>query len=129
MKPVQYPLTVFYDASCPLCSSEMCALGSRDYQGRLELVDCSSADFDDMVLAGTPIKRSDLMTLMHARDAHGRWFVGVDAFAVIYRAVGLEGLAQAWPKLRCLYPWIARHRRLLSRLGLARLVRAVISRA
>lgn len=123
MKPaaVHYPLTVFYDASCPLCATEMQALKSRDAQGRLRLVDCSAADFDDSVLAGLAVTREDMMTLLHVRDAHGRWFVGVEAFEHAYRAAGLEGLAGWWgsrklrPFLSRLYPWIARHRQLLSR--------------
>src|SRR5689334_24910211 len=87
---ILYPLTVFYDASCPMCASEMHALKARDAEGRLELVDCSAADFDETVLAGTCIRREELMTLIHARDAHGRWFVGVDVLEIAYRIAGLD---------------------------------------
>ena len=38
--PITFPLTVFYDASCPLCASEMHALAARDREARLVLVDC-----------------------------------------------------------------------------------------
>lgn len=127
MSALRFPLTVFYDASCPLCANEMQALKARDPDGKLELVDCSSADFDDGVLSGTMVKRSHLMTYLHARDAHGRWLVGVDAFEVIYGVAGLPRMARFWPRLRRIYPWIARNRQWLSRLGGARLMRGAMS--
>jgi predicted DCC family thiol-disulfide oxidoreductase YuxK len=129
---MRFPLTIFYDASCPMCATEMHALKSRDADGRLILVDCSSPEFDESVLAGLPIRRGDLMTLIHARDAHGRWFVGIDVFEIAYRAAGLETLAGFWgnrklrPLLSRVYPWVARHRQALSRLGFNRLVRLVL---
>jgi predicted DCC family thiol-disulfide oxidoreductase YuxK len=128
----RYPLTVFYDASCPLCAAEMRALREKDTAGRIELVDCSAPEFDDTVLAGAPITRQDLMERIHARDAHGRWLRGVDVFEAVYRAVGLEGAARTWgdPRWRRLldrlYPWIARHRWLLSRLRLHAIVGRLI---
>lgn len=132
MRQLLYPLTIFYDASCPMCASEMEALKARDRDGRLELVDCSAAAFDETVLAGTPIRRDDLMTLIHARDAHGRWLVGVEVFEIAYAAAGLEMIAGVWgsrrlrPLLRRVYPWIARHRQVLSRLGIRGLIRLLL---
>jgi predicted DCC family thiol-disulfide oxidoreductase YuxK len=123
-RPIRYPLTVFYDASCPMCASEMHALKERDRDGRLALVDCSAAEFDENALLGDGLRRRDLMELIHARDACGRWLVGVDAFEVIYRVAGLEAAARVWgsPRLRPLlsriYKWIARYRQPLSRLRL-----------
>ena len=134
MKAVRYPLAVFYDASCPLCASEMLALKERDCAARLELVDCSAPDFDDTVLAGTGIARADLMARLHARDALGRWLVALDAFEAAYRAAGIERAARLWgargmrPLLDPLYRWVARRRQLLSRLGAAGLVRRLIAR-
>ena len=131
-RPLHYPLTVFYDASCPLCASEMHALRERDADRRLELVDCSAPDFSDEGLRAEGITREKLMTLIHARDAHGRWLIGPDCFAAVYAAVGLHGPARVWgsrrlrPLLARLYPWIARHRQPLSRLGLHRVVGRII---
>lgn len=128
----RFPLIIFYDASCPMCAGEMQALKSRDTGARLLLVDCSAADFDEAVLSGLPLRRRDLIALIHARDAHGRWFVGIDVFELAYGAAGLEALAGFWgsPRLRPLltriYPWVARHRQMLSRLGFNRLVRLVL---
>ena len=122
-RPVRYPLTIFYDASCPMCAGEMEALKARDRDERLALVDCSAPDFEDDALLGDGLRRKDLMDLIHVRDAHGRWFVGPDALALAYGAAGLPVLSRLWgsrrlkPLLRLVYPWIARHRQLLSRLG------------
>lgn len=119
---VRFPLTIFYDASCPMCAGEMHALKRRDAHGRLELVDCSAPDFDESVLAGLPIRREDLMNLIHARDAHGTWFSGIEVFEHAYGAVGLDIMAGFWrsralrPLLNRIYPWIARNRQALSRL-------------
>lgn len=129
---LRYPFTIFYDASCPMCAGEMHALKARDAGGRLRLVDCSAPDFDDTVLAGTCIQHRDLMALIHGRDAHGRWLVGVDVFEVAYAAAGLAWISGVWgdPRLRPLlsrvYPWIARNRRLLSRLGVDKLMRLLL---
>ena len=131
-RPLRYPLTVFYDASCRLCANEMHALKKLDAQERLALVDCSSADFDDGFLIGDGLTRNDLMARRHARDATGQWYVALDAFEAIYRAAGLERAARVWgdprwrPLLGRLYPWIARYRQALSRLGLSAIVRRAI---
>ena len=123
-RPLRYPLTVFYDASCPLCAREMGALRARDRQGRLEFVDCSAPDFSDEGLRAEGITRDKLMRLIHVRDAHGRWLVGVAGLEAAYRAVGRERTAKVWgsrylhPLLRPLYAWVARHRQILSRLTL-----------
>jgi predicted DCC family thiol-disulfide oxidoreductase YuxK len=131
-RPLGYPLTVYYDASCPLCATEMNALLALDRLQRLELVDCSAADFDDTALLAAGVNREKLMTLMHARDAYGRWLVGPDCFEALYAAVGLHRISRAWGSKRLrpiwnrVYPWIARNRQTLSRLRLASIVAYVI---
>ena len=134
-RPLRYPLTVFYDASCPMCASEMHALRERDRYGHIELVDCSAPDFDDEGLRAEGITKEKLMGLIHARDAHGRWLVGIDGFEAVYGAVGLEAAARLWgdrqlrPVLSRAYPWIARNRQTLSRFGVNRLMRWLLPRA
>jgi len=129
------PLTVYYDKSCPLCSTEMHALRDLDWRGGLKLVDCSAQAFDDSKIAGEGVTREDLMTRIHARDPEGRWLKGLDAFEAVYGAAGLKGAARFWgdPRLRPvldrIYPWIARNRQPLSRLGLHRLVGILLARA
>ena len=121
-----YPLTVFYDASCPLCRTEIETLKARDDENLLRLVDCSIGP-----AAVDGVTRAEMMTRIHARDASGRWLRGLDVFAAAYRAAGLRTLARIYasPLLRPLfdrlYPWIADNRQMLSRLGLSRLFRLV----
>ena len=79
-----YPLTVYFDATCILCTAEMSAMTARDSAARLELVDCSPAGFD----AG-PAPREALMTAIHVVDAAGQVFVGVPAIRACRDAVGL----------------------------------------
>ena len=43
MNASRYPLTIYYDASCPLCAAEMHALRDEDHACRLRLVDCSAS--------------------------------------------------------------------------------------
>ena len=129
---VVFPLTIYFDASCPLCASEMAALKARDRNGRLHLIDCSSVAFADAAVEQAGLSRADLMRIIHARDAQGQWLSGVAVFATAYGAVGLRTLAALWshPRLRPLwvraYPWIARHRMLLSRLGATAFIRVII---
>ena len=66
MNAHNYPLTIYYDASCPLCNGEMRNLMLRNVDGLLQFVDASAADFRSP-LAG--ITREDLMDLLHARKA------------------------------------------------------------
>ena len=89
-RPLRYPLSVFYDASCPLCANEMHALKALDAAGRVQLIDCSAPQFSDEGFLAEGITRTALMARMHVRDASGQWFVAMDAFEVVYRAAGLE---------------------------------------
>jgi uncharacterized protein YbjT (DUF2867 family)/predicted DCC family thiol-disulfide oxidoreductase YuxK len=114
MADPRWPVRVFYDASCRLCAAEMHNLRLRDRHGRIRFVDCSAPGF-----AGGPAPTAQLMDAMHCQDAAGRVFVGVDAFEVLYHAVGLDRVqaALANPLIgglsRRLYPWVARHRQRL----------------
>jgi hypothetical protein len=73
-----------------------------------------------------------MLSRIHARDADGRWLVGIDVFEAAYRTAGLEGAARLWgnrllkPLWRSLYPLVADNRQLLSRLGASALVRWLI---
>jgi predicted DCC family thiol-disulfide oxidoreductase YuxK len=127
--PTAFPLAVYYDASCPLCRAEMEAMKARDTGNVLQLVDCSAPDFDAVTCTAEGVTPAMMMARIHARDAAGRWLRGVEVFAVVYRAAGLHRMALVYesallrPLLDRLYPWIADHRYLLSRLGLARMFR------
>lgn len=62
-----YPLVVFYDAASPDCVAKIEPLLKLDTGGRLQLVDCSAPG-------------------IRARDAQGRWLVGIVALEAAYRA-------------------------------------------
>jgi predicted DCC family thiol-disulfide oxidoreductase YuxK len=120
---ISYPLTIYYDASCPLCAEEMHALKRHDAFGRLCLVDCSPQDFEDAHARQANVSRSSMMRRIHARDAAGVWLDGVPVFAAAYRAAGIEMIASLWglPRMQSLwdraYMWVASNRMWLSRLG------------
>lgn len=135
MRPqAQFPLRIYYDASCPMCRSELHGLKSRDENNALDLVDCSGPGFTDPDLDGQGIPVSTAMNRIHARDAQGRWFDGVEVFELAYGAAGMRRTAKVLghPRLRPLldrlYPLIARNRKWLSRLGLAPLLSRVLHR-
>lgn len=108
-----YPMTIFYDASCPLCNAEMHNLMLRNTEDLLQFVDASEAGFESPLQGVT---QADLMNLIHARCADGRVVKGVEVFRLAYGAVGMGWLTAptAWPVLKQMadraYPWVVRHR-------------------
>ena len=79
----KFPLEIFYDGSCIVCSTEMQAYRKNNPQGRLTFIDISAADFD----AGAYGKTQDeFMARMHVRDAAGEFTTDVDAFSTIWQA-------------------------------------------
>jgi hypothetical protein len=65
--PICYPLVVFYDAASPDCVAKIEPLLKLETAGRLQL---------QPGLAGG----------IRARDAQGRWLVGIVALEAAYRA-------------------------------------------
>src|ERR1017187_6454542 len=112
----QYPLTIYYDASCELCNSEMQAIKVHDTGQRLNLVDCSAPNFDDAPYRDDGVTREAMMECLHVHDSRGKWIKGVSAFELLYRTVGMSAIANLWgssltrPLAELAYPWIARHR-------------------
>ena len=78
-----YPLEIFYDGSCVVCSNEMDHYRQHNPLQRLRFIDISSPDFDAEAYGRS---RQQFMAELHARDAEGRFYVGVDAFCVLWRA-------------------------------------------
>lgn len=130
MNTVQYPLTIYYDASCPLCTREVSILKRYDHADQLQLVDCSPGDFATV----DGHTRSAMMRLIHARDAAGQWLIGAPVFAAAYRASGFASIASLWGSRRLqrfwgvVYPWIASNRMALSRLGVTAALTWVLHR-
>jgi predicted DCC family thiol-disulfide oxidoreductase YuxK len=104
----------------------MHTLKAHDRQGLIVLADCSAATFDERPCAREGVTREQMLERIHARDAAGRWFRGVDVFKVVYEVAGFTRLARLLgsrrlrPLLERIYPWIAAKRYRLSRLGLFR---------
>ncbi len=81
-KPV-FPLRVFYDGSCVVCATEIEHYLDKDHEGRLRAVDIHAADFDPVPLR---ITLDSFMYELHAIDANGRIYRGVEAFWAIWQA-------------------------------------------
>ena len=129
MSEVAFPLTLYVDDACPLCHAEMTGLAARDAGGCLRRVDCSPAGFRDEAAGYT---QQQLLQRIHARDAQGRWLVGIPVFAAAYEAAGIHWFA-ALLRLRLLrplfelgYALFVRNRRWLARIGTARVIAALL---
>ncbi len=120
---ISLPLTIFYDASCPVCAHEVALLKKYDQRQALAFVDCSPAAFQVPANAPASVSRAAMMSRIHGRDAAGQWLVSEKVFAAAYEACGFALLAKLWgtPKLtgfwQRVYPWVADNRMLLSKLG------------
>jgi predicted DCC family thiol-disulfide oxidoreductase YuxK len=118
-----YPLTLLYDASCPVCRLEMDELRHRNQHGLLVFVDISAPDFDlarhwPAALDANQARPSfqDMNAALHGIGADGLLYTGVETIRLAYAAVGLGWLwaPTRWPLLRSVsdvaYRWFARHR-------------------
>ena len=109
----QYPLTVWYDGACPLCSREMRFMKRLDSKRRLRFCDFS-APGDEVAACGIPL--SELSAVLHAQWEDGTVIRVLDVFRAIWQAVGLGFLARMSrlpvidPLLVKVYAWFARNR-------------------
>lgn len=116
---ITYPLTIYYDASCPLCAAEMHTIKETEFENKLILVDCSAENFNEP--ATCPANKAAMMERIHAVDAAGVWSKGVDVFAIAYQAGGFNKLGKFWgnktlrPILTRAYPLVADNRHWLSK--------------
>lgn len=108
-----YPMTIYYDASCLLCNTEINNLQRRSTDDRLEFVDISAPGFTSLPPGVT---LAQMMALIHARKADGSVIQGMEVFRLAYSAAGIGWVAGALglPLIGALaerlYPWIARNR-------------------
>jgi len=113
-----YPLKIFYDASCPVCALEMDQLRARDRGGRLELVDMSAPGFD---AACHGMDLAELDAAIHAVRPDGSVVRGMPVLRLAYAAAGLGWLLQPTgvgplrPVFDAAYRVFARHRKAISR--------------
>lgn len=80
---IKYPLTIFFDGACSVCSTEMSHYRSMADQ-RVAFVDIATNDFDAEVFGKTT---ADFQEKLHARDADGQFFTGVEAFRRLWEAL------------------------------------------
>jgi predicted DCC family thiol-disulfide oxidoreductase YuxK len=112
-----YPLTLLYDAQCPVCSLEMDHLRERCRDGRLRFVDISQPDFD-----ATPygVTLAAMDAEIHGIRPDRSVIRGVGVLRLAYDAAGLGWVMRptGWAPLRPLfdagYRVFARHRRRIS---------------
>jgi predicted DCC family thiol-disulfide oxidoreductase YuxK len=120
MKTNLYPLTLLYDAACPVCSLEMDHLHERDANGLLVLVDISAPGFDAAAYGCT---QQALSEEIHAVRPDGSHLIGLAALRQAYAAVGLGWVLRptGWGPLAPVadlgYRLFARHRRSISALA------------
>ncbi len=79
----EFPLRVFYDGSCYVCSTEMLVYMGKKHEGRLQFTDISDPEFNPDEYG---IRLADFMYQMHAIDRTGRLYRGVEAFWAIWQA-------------------------------------------
>lgn len=113
-----YPLTIFYDGACGVCSKEM-SLYQKIADERVVFVNIATLDF---CAANYKKTEEEFQKQLHACDANGHFFTGVDAFRKLWEAlpsrfypllsdvVGLPGIHLA---ARTGYAIFARYRHFL----------------
>ena len=80
---VRYPLTVFYDGACGVCSKEM-SFYRKVADQRVHFVDIAGVDFK-AVLYGR--SNDDFQRELHVCDADGNFYTGVEAFRRLWEAL------------------------------------------
>ncbi len=84
MPKPQFPLRIFFDGQCPLCSREIKHYLTLDHEGRLIPVDIAAPDFQAQSYG---LDAHLVHQFMHAQDAAGTIYTRVDAFLGIWQAV------------------------------------------
>jgi predicted DCC family thiol-disulfide oxidoreductase YuxK len=78
-----FPLSVYYDGSCIVCSTEIEHYRRKDRDNRLVLVDISRPDFKPDPFN---ITLQSFMYELHVIDRNGTVYKGVEAFWAIWQA-------------------------------------------
>ena len=105
------PLTMYYDDTCVICSTEAKTLQSRNPTGiRLIAVDVG---IDELNKAG--FSREDAMTYLCVQDGAGQWHTHMEAVRQLYKTAGFK--YANWLYLPIIkqvgdfvYPFVARNR-------------------
>ncbi len=117
---ITFPLQIFFDGSCRVCSAEMDNYRRKNPRQRLQFVDISEENFRPDEYGKS---LGDFMAELHVRDAHGNFTTGIDAFIAIWQAfpsgsvwrlaAATLGLPGVHPLSRAGYRVFARYRHLL----------------
>ncbi|PLX79449.1 MAG: DUF393 domain-containing protein [Desulfuromonas sp.] len=116
----EFPIEIFYDGACVVCSMEMEHYKRHNQHGKLVFTDISKPDFHADKLEKA---YDDFMKEMHVRDANGDYYTGVDAFLAIWSAYPARSIYNLLSKIFSLpgvrsladlgYALFARYRHLL----------------
>lgn len=99
-KAPDFPLRVFYDGACSVCSREIDYYRRKDGGKRLVCIDISAPGFEPGLY---DIPLEDFMYQLHAIDRRGTVYRGVDTFCAIWQAFPsstlfvLLGTILQWP--------------------------------
>ncbi len=122
---------VFFDGSCPICRAEIEELKGADQSGSISFVDCSAEGFAPAPGDPSHPSQKALLNALHVFE-NGHWLSGPDAFAEIYRSLGMTRLAKVWgsrrlrPLVNIVYRLFVVSRPLLAWLGVGTLVRWMV---
>lgn len=120
MDTSRWPLTLLYDAACPVCSLEMDHLRERCTNGRLVFIDITAPGFSAAAWGST---QGELMARIHGVRPDGSHLIGLAALREAYAAAGLgawiapTGWRGAARLSDLAYEAFARHRQPISRLA------------
>jgi predicted DCC family thiol-disulfide oxidoreductase YuxK len=78
-------LAVYFDGSCPMCTSEICYYQARRGADGIDWVDISALSPGSMVEAD--LSKSDAMARFHVRRPDGTLVSGAAAFALLWTAL------------------------------------------
>lgn len=80
---ITYPLKIFYDGACGICSTEISYYRSIADQ-RVDFVDISAVDFN---AESYDKQAEEFQKKLHACDADGNFFTGVEAFRRLWETL------------------------------------------
>jgi len=88
-KAAAYPIKIFYDGSCVVCSTEMEHYREKDLSGNLIFIDITAPDFRPKTygLEMHGKSREELMRRLHVLDSEGQHYTGADGFPPIWRGL------------------------------------------
>ena len=94
-------LSVFYDDRCKICSKEINFYKKIAPKNSLNWLGISSSKLD-LKLAN--IKLVDALLYLHVKDSEGNFYIGVDAFIVIWKKLPYFKYLNFFISLPIIYP-------------------------